>query len=446
MTKMKALCLFLAAALSGGLVSAQTLSASDAYQLKNMLRLAHEVVKKNYYDPAFHGVDLDARFKEYDAKLKTAASLNAGVAMIAAFLDALKDSHTFFAPPSRPYKLDYGYRLGLIGDRTFITRVRPGTDAEAKVRAGDQLLTLNGNAVTRDNFLSMQYFLNTLSPQGQTKLVIRDTSGPDREVTINTKTIPGRKQWDISSGAGSSDFQDLIRAEEAADHFVRQQFVEQGDVMIWKMPTFAVENAEVDKMLAIARKHSGLILDLRGNPGGYVDTLRRVVGAMFERDITIGTRVTRKGKSAVVAKARGAGSLYGGKLTVLVDSASGSAAEVFARVVQLEKRGTVLGDRSAGAVMESLFHQDAIAVSDQSIVFFGFSVTEADLLMTDGKSLEHTGVVPDEGALPSAEDLKLGRDPVLSRAAAMFGLTLDPVAAGKLFPFEWKPLTAAGGS
>jgi len=73
-----------------------------------------------------------------------------------------------------------------------------------------------------------------------------------------------------------------------------------------------------------------------------------------------------------------------------------------------------------------------------SIILYGFSITSADILMSDGHSLERAGVTPDEIVLPAPADLAFGRDPVMARAAKLAGVDLDPVAAGKLFPFEWK--------
>jgi C-terminal processing protease CtpA/Prc len=139
----------------------------------------------------------------------------------------------------------------------------------------------------------------------------------------------------------------------------------------------------------------------------------------------------------VIAKSRGADA-FAGKLIVLVDAASGSCAEMLARIVQLEKRGTVIGDRSAGAVMEARMFEAGQEGTPGSIMLYGFAVTSADMLMSDGKSLETVGVTPDELLLPTGQDLALGRDPVLARAAKLAGIELDPGAAGKLFPFEWK--------
>jgi len=132
------------------------------------------------------------------------------------------------------------------------------------------------------------------------------------------------------------------------------------------------------------------------------------------------------------------GSSFSGKVVVLIDSGSASASELLSRVVQLEHRGTVIGDKSAGAVMEARIYQDSQGADVK--IFYDFEVTDANLLMSDGKSLEKTGVTPDEVVLPTGADLAAGRDVVLARAAELVGVKLDPVEAGKLFPFEWTPL------
>jgi hypothetical protein len=72
------------------------------------------------------------------------------------------------------------------------------------------------------------------------------------------------------------------------------------------------------------------------------------------------------------------------------------------------------------------------------VVFYGASVTVSDLIMSDGNSLEHVGVTPDEVKLPTAEDIAAGRDVVLAYAASLGGVTLDPLEAGKVFPLEIK--------
>jgi C-terminal processing protease CtpA/Prc len=75
-------------------------------------------------------------------------------------------------------------------------------------------------------------------------------------------------------------------------------------------------------------------------------------------------------------------------------------------------------------------------MSSGNMVFYGASITVADLIMSDGQSLEHIGVTPDELVLPTASDLAAKRDPVLTKAAALFGVELDPEKAGSLFPLE----------
>lgn len=154
---------------------------------------------------------------------------------------------------------------------------------------------------------------------------------------------------------------------------------------------------------------------------------------MFDREVKIADRNGRKEMKPVIARKKG--DSFAGKIIVLIDSGSGSAAEIFARVIQLEKRGTVIGDRSAGAVMEALGYSFQIGVD--TIIPYGFSITDADVIMSDGKSLEHVGVIPDEVRLPMPKDLSAGHDPVLAYAIQLSGANISAEAAGKLFPIEW---------
>lgn len=428
--------LLFAALPSATLLSQQKMDSFDRDRARSILRDAYDNVKKHYYDPKFHGLDLDARFHQYDEKIAAASSIGQSFGVIAAFLDGLNDSHTFFNPPSRPYRVDYGYRIQMYGDDCFVTRVRPGSDAESKVHPGDQVVGYNKYDVNRGDFWKMNYYFNSLAPQRMSMLEIRDPNGQTRQLAIDAKVRELKKVLDLTGRDGGGDTWDLIRQEQNSDHIVRQRWVDAGDVMVWKMPEFVVEDTEVDRIFSDARKHKTLILDLRGNPGGAIVTLDRMLGNIFDHDLKIADRVGRKEMKPEIAKTRGSDA-FGGKLIVLVDSVSASAAELFPRVIQLEHRGTVLGDQTAGAVMEARRYSGSQGTDTK--IFYAFSITEADMTMKDGKSLEHAGVTPDEIIIPTAKDLVSGSDPVLARAFELAGHKIDPVAAGKMFPFEWLP-------
>jgi C-terminal processing protease CtpA/Prc len=401
---------------------------------RQMLRDLHDALEHHYYDPTYHGIDMEARFKAADTRLQSVNNLGAALTTIAETLDALKDSHTFFLPPSRNTHREYGYVLQMIGDRCYITAVRPNRDASEKLAAGDEVLDWQGFAPKRETLSTMSYIFNTLLSLPVMNLSVRGPDGTTRKVDVTPKVTREKQVLDLHD---ENDYWKLVRDQENGERENRQRLVNFGDaLLIWKMPEFFMTDDEVDHLIKDARKYQTLILDLRGNPGGLVKTLERVVGDVMDHDVTIAKRVGRKSDlKPQIAKSRGA-NVFPGKLIVLVDSRSASAAELFARVVQIEHRGTVLGDHSSGSVMESRryeFHQGADVE-----IFYGASITDADLIMGDAKSLEHTGVIPDEVILPSAADVAAGRDPVLARAAQMAGVVLDPGKAGQLFPIEWR--------
>jgi C-terminal processing protease CtpA/Prc len=404
----------------------------DRQFVNDALKVLQDDISKHYYDPKFHGVDLDATFRHAAEQVKAVDSLNQALSDIAAALASLNDSHTFFTPPPRPYIHDYGWRMKFFGDNgAFITAVRPGSDAEKQgIKPGDQILAINGYQVDRHNFWKMEYVYWTLRPQPALALQLRSPDGSTRQVTPQAYFRDTKKVADIT-GDNSWDF---IREGENDERSRRIRLQENHDVIIVNIPDFAFDPDQADTILNRIKSPPAVVFDLRGNPGGYEKSLANLAGGFFDHDVKIADRVGRKTNlKPTLAKTHG--HPYTGKLFVLIDSKRASAAELFARVMQIEHRATIIGDRSSGDVMEALRYHHKSGID--TVIFYGASITEADLIMSDGKSLEHTGVIPDYPLLPTAADLAAGRDPVLAYAVTQAGGTLTPEQAGTMFPLEW---------
>ena len=199
------------------------------------------------------------------------------------------------------------------------------------------------------------------------------------------------------------------------------------------MHTFSQPDSYIDLAMAKTKRSKTLILDLRDNGGGSVDVFQFLIGYFFDKEIKIGDQKMRKETKPLVAKSQGDG--FKGDLIVLVNRSSASASEIFSHVIQMEKRGKILGDKTAGAVMRSKFYEMDSGFGNN--LYFGASVTVADLVMPDGKSLEKVGVTPDELVLPTGLDLAESKDPVLSYAAKWRASRSRRKRPAPFFPFEW---------
>lgn len=413
----------------------QSISSQDRDRGLIMLKTARDEIRKNYYDAGFRGIDLDARTKLAEERIKQAKSNSEVFGIIAQVLLDFNDSHTVFLPPRRAARVEYGWQMQTFGDNCYVIAVKPKSDAEAKgLKPGDQVLKIDGIAPNRGNLWFYYYLYTALAPRPVVNVEVQSPGEQPRQLELKAKVQTLKKVFDLTDTIDLNAYMREL-ADEARMH--AHQFHEvSNDIMIWRLPEFDLTKDEVDEKVDKVKKYKTLILDLRRNQGGLVDTLERLVGNLFDRDVTIANMKLRKESKPMLAKTRGNGG-FKGNLIVLVDSRSASASEVLARVVQLEKRGTVLGDRTSGKVMRSRLYPHQLGID--TIVIYGVSVTDADMLMSDGQSLEGIGVVPDEILLPTADDLRSQKDSVLSRAVAIAGGTIDPVEAAKLFPFKWKP-------
>jgi C-terminal processing protease CtpA/Prc len=394
------------------------LSKFDRDASVTMLRQIKTDLKDNYYDTTFRGMNVDAVFAEAERRLATAASSVEAATILADVLLRLNDSHTVFYPPDRAIKVDYGWSAAMIGDEPFVVSVKPGSDAQKKGMApGDRILFWNRFEPTRKSLWQIQYLYTYVRPQSMQRIIVRKPDGSDKILDVNSKVAPRHNQMS-----------DLLDEFEAVLRTKTDRWLKSGDILIWKYSQFG-DPEPANRALKMARDAKALVIDLRDNGGGSVETLQGIVTHLFDRDVLVGTEIGRKEQKPV--QARGRKDAFSGPLIVVVDSRSGSAAEVLARVVQLEKRGTVVGDRTAGAVMTARMFPHTLGI--QSIAFYATMITVSGLRMSDGQSLEHKGVEPDEILLPTGADLAARRDPVLARAVALLGGTMTAEQAGQLF-------------
>ncbi|HUD71217.1 MAG TPA: S41 family peptidase [Dongiaceae bacterium] len=413
-----------------GTSAPREMSKFDRDQGRMMLGVIRNDLRDFYYDPTYHGIAFDQVFARAEDRIASAGTQAEIYAAIAETLLRLDDSHTYFVPPGWAGKIEFGWFTQMVGDDCYLQAVLPGSDAETQgLLKGDRVLGIDGATPTRESLSVMMYDQRLLAPRARTTLVVRSPGGEPREVVVRPRVTPQKRvstNWDHA--AMFREMEDQAWLDRHRFHFFGD------DVAVWKMPQFDLTREEVGRIAGKLSKYPRLILDLRGNPGGAVETLEFMVGAFLGEKVPIGTIRSRRTIPAHVS--RKSPERYDGELIVLVDSESASAAEIFSRQMQIAARGKVLGDRTSGRVMMSEYHDRKIGMG--TTVYFGASITIADIIMTDGRSLEKSGVTPDEVILPTGEDLATGRDPVLSRAAAAFGVNIDPEKAGALFPFEWK--------
>ncbi len=159
---------------------------------------------------------------------------------------------------------------------------------------------------------------------------------------------------------------------------------------------------------------NGLVLDLRHNTGGMMLYLQRFLGHLLGNDVNVGTLRDHDSSSAMRTWRWGAS--YQGPVVVLIGPETTSAAEIAAATIQDLKRGKLIGRMTNGSVLNSKKYN----LPDGGVM----TVPIRDFYRTDGRRIEGIGVEPDIRVVPTLEDVRADRDPVLEKA-------LELLAAGQ---------------
>lgn len=165
----------------------------------------------------------------------------------------------------------------------------------------------------------------------------------------------------------------------------------------------------------------GLIIDLRGNPGGRLDTAARMAEIFLQEGETILTVQSRRGVEDVF-KTRSVKRSYDGPLVILINGHSASASEILAGALRDHGRALLVGKKSYGKG------------SVQSVIGFpggdGLKLTSARYLLPNGEAINGTGVYPDVTVESTTEHS-------LALMLQMHHLrTLSPTAFQATFGFE----------
>ena len=163
---------------------------------------------------------------------------------------------------------------------------------------------------------------------------------------------------------------------------------------------------DIRKLLTGMPADGGLILDLRGNPGGVTVMAPGISGWLSDHAFSLGTMHLRQGHLGFEVAPQAHAFL--GPVAVLIDRGSASTSEIMAAGLQEAGRVRVFGENSPGAALPSLFK--ALPTGD----LLQYAI--ADMQTPAGRLIEGNGVTPDEAVSLSLADLAAGRDPVVEAA------------------------------
>ncbi|MFZ5535118.1 MAG: S41 family peptidase [Patescibacteria group bacterium] len=336
---------------------------------------------------------------------------------ITGMVAAVGDPYTSFFPPqeNKQFKEDLGgaiegigAELGLRDGRVIIVTPLKGTPAEdAGVKPNDIILKVNDEETA--GWTVDQAVNKIRGPKGtKVKLTLLsplDASGPhDVSIVRNTITIPSVTSWikpvreitEISSATEAAQ----LKTRSSDDRVAYIKLTRFGD------NTNADWNKAVDAILAAdkANKLGGMILDLRNNPGGYLDGAV-YIASEFMKGGTVVSQVNSDGTRQNYPTDR-KGRLTAMPVVVLVNGGSASASEIVAGALRDSKRAKLVGQTTFGKGTV----QTPFDLSGGSSVH----ITTGKWLLPGGSSISQKGLTPDltvalDVALSATADAQLAK-------------------------------------
>lgn len=315
---------------------------------------------------------------------------------ITGMVSSLDDPYTAFLPPkeNREFKEDLGgefdgigAQLGLKDGRVIVIAPLKGTPAEkAGILAGDYILKVNDEDTA--GWTVPQAVTKIRGARGtEVKLeILHEKAQKPVELAIrrDTITVPSVEWWakkpsEISEISGVTNVQSLLNRPEKVVYLRLSRF---GD------RTNDDWNKTISEILTAARTNGtlkGLILDLRNNPGGYLDGSVFIASEFLEKGIVV-SQVNSDGSKEEFSVNR-KGKLLTMPLIILVNKGSASASEIVAGALKDYKRAALVG--------EVTFGKGSVQTPQELSGGAGLHITTGKWLLPQGASISRVGVKPD---------------------------------------------------
>jgi C-terminal processing protease CtpA/Prc len=379
---------------------------AERHRAEQILNIVARDVRDNFYDESLKGLDWAALTEQARQRIRSAEQLGEMYGAISALLYQLHDSHTAFIPPKRKIKAAYGFEAKPFGNKIFVYQLdKDGPAAKAGLQLGDQIVGVNNLNAVRETFFDMMRYLTIIDPRVELDVEVAQ-NGTARMVKIPATIIPQPPQYFFS-------FIETGRDSDSRDPFY--DYKDYGDgIGYLHVRSFVMPSTEIVGMIKPLRHARGAILDLRGNAGGRLSTMVDFMGQFVNEPFELGNSISRRKSEPIRVKPLSP--RIACPLVVLLDGASASASEMFARSMQVHKRAILIGDRSSGRVNSAVFFWEPPGSWEG--VEFGTEIAVAKIVMEDNVELEGRGVNPDELCIPSPDDLRGEKDPCLDRALA----------------------------
>jgi carboxyl-terminal processing protease len=374
-------------------------------------------VAESFYDPAYGGVDWKAVRAELRPKVLETKTREEARELMNKALERLGKSHFGVSGPldeegegGSAEDAGVGIEIRIIDKAAIVTRVERGSAAEqAKVKLGAELVTVEKVEVApRLAELARKLPPSSLVPMRQARSVAKLLAGkPGTKVAVGVKTggkvaalTLERAHVGQPASLGNLGTHRVVyegqKLEPQIGYIRLSMFLDPPAIV----PAFA-------KDLAAWKDAAGVIIDLRGNPGGIGGMAMGMAGHLIaEQNKKLGTMRTRQSSLDFVVNPQA--QRYAGKVAVLIDEMSASTSEIFAGGLQDLGRARIFGRRSPGAALPSVI--EALPNGDR------FQYAIADYVSAGGKTLEGNGVTPDVPVALDLPALRGGKDPDLAAA------------------------------